>query len=470
MEIGTRAISQFDVRRQPPYSPGTMSHLIHITVLGGGPAGLAVGYYARKRGLRATIFEAGEKVGGNCATRCVGDFRYDSGAHRLHDRDPEITREIQDLLGDELRAIDIPSQIYDAGRLIRFPLSPVQLFGHLGPMTFTRAGVEVIRTRLAGGGQPADFETFALAKYGRTIAERFLFNYSEKLWGAPPSELSPTVAGNRLSGLDLRTFIAESVRQGRSKSHVEGRFFYPRHGIGVIADTLAISCGEGAVRTGSRITRLWHEGDLIRGLEVNGSERVEVGSVVSSLPLTLTLRILDPPPPPEVLAMADSIRYRQVRLVVLLLDRESVTRAATVYFPSSEFEFTRLSEPRNRSTHMSPPGKTSLLAEIPCHEDEEIWRADDQSLIDTVRSRIIDIGWVRPDEIIGGVTDRLPNAYPVLDIRCEAAVAEINRYLGRFRNLHLTGRSGRFVYGWIHNMMRFGLETVDQIAGGTGNR
>ena len=164
--------------------------------------------------------------------------------------------------------------------------------------------------------------------------------------------------------------------------------------------------------------------------------------------------------------MADSIRYRQVRLVVLMLDRESVTRAATVYFPSSEFEFTRLSEPRNRSTEMSPPGKTSLLAEIPCHEEEEIWRADDQSLIDTVRSRIIDIGWVRPDEIIGGVTDRLPNAYPVLDIRCEAAVAEINRYLGRFRNLHLTGRSGRFVYGWIHNMMRFGLETVDQIVDG----
>ena len=80
------------------------------------------------------------------------------------------------------------------------------------------------------------------------------------------------------------------------------------------------------------------------------------------------------------MAMADSIRYRQVRLVVLLLDRESVTRAATVYFPSSEFEFTRLSEPRNRSTDMSPLGKTSLLAEIPCHEEEEIWRADDQSL------------------------------------------------------------------------------------------
>ena len=446
-----------------------MLHRSHITVLGGGPAGLAVGYYARKRGLSATIFEAGEKVGGNCATRRIGDFRYDSGAHRLHDRDPEITLEIQQLLGDELHVIDIPSQIYDAGRLIRFPLSPMQLLGHLGPLTFAKAGVDVIRTRLAGHGQATDFEAFALAKYGRTIAERFLFNYSEKLWGAPANELSPTVAGNRLSGLDLRTFIAESVLRGRSGSHVEGRFFYPRFGIGAIAEALAASCGEAAVRTESRITRLWHDGGLIRGIEINGKERVEAASVVSSLPLTLTLRILDPPPPPEVRALADSIRYRQVRLVVLMLDRESVTRAATVYFPSSEFEFTRLSEPRNRSIHMSPAGKTSLLAEIPCHEDGEIWQADDGSLIETVCSRLLDIGWVRPEEIMGGVTDRLPNAYPVLDMRCEAAVAGINAYLGRFRNLHLTGRSGRFVYGWIHNMMRFGLETVNQIAGGEGD-
>ena len=47
----------------------------------------------------------------------------------------------------------------------------------------------------------------------------------------------------------------------------------------------------------------------------------------------------------------------------------------------------------------------------------------------------------------------------------EAKVAAIHSYLDRFENLRLTGRSGRFVYGWIHDMMRFGLETVDDIVG-----
>jgi protoporphyrinogen oxidase len=430
---------------------------------------LAVGYYASKRGLGFRIYEAGDRVGGNCITHRHGEYRFDSGAHRLHDRDPEITREVQGLLGDELRLIDVPSQIYDDGRLIRFPLSPAQLLRHLGPVTFTKAGIEVVRTRLAGGALDGNFESFALAKYGSTIASRFLLNYSEKLWGAPPVELSPTVAGNRLSGLDLRTFIAESLGRS-SKSHVEGRFYYPRLGIGAIADALAAACGEGTIHTGAQITGLNHSDGRITSVEVNRDRRIDVDQVVSSLPLTLTLRMLDPAPPREILELAETIRYRQVRLAVLFIDKPSVTRAATVYFPDEKYEFTRISEPRNRSPEMAPAGKTSLLVELPCQTDDEVWTANEEQLVDIVRRRVLDIGWAEPGEILGGTTGRLPNAYPILDATCHDVVAEIHGYLDRFRNLRLTGRSGRFVYGWIHNMMRFGLETAAEIADGVAER
>jgi protoporphyrinogen oxidase len=440
-----------------------------IAILGGGPAGLAVGYYARKRGLDFSIYEAGDRVGGNCVTHRHGEFRFDSGAHRLHDRDPEITREVQQLLGDDLRLIDVPSQIYDDGRLIRFPLSPAQLLRHLGPVTFSKAGLEVVRTRLDGAPADDNFESFAVAKYGATIASRFLLNYSEKLWGARPVELSTTVAGNRLSGLDLRTFVAESLGLS-SRAHVEGRFYYPKLGIGAIADALARVCGERNIHTGSSVTRMLHDGRRLTAIEIGGQRRIDVATVVSSLPLTLTLRMLDPPPPREVLELTDRIRYRQVRLVVLWIDRPSVTRAATVYFPSSRFEFTRISEPRNRSPEMAPAGKTSLLVELPCHADDELWTAADDELVDTVRRRVLEIGWVDDHEVLGGVAGRLPNAYPVLDVSCDAAVAQIHGYLDRFENLRLTGRSGRFVYGWIHNMMRFGLETVAEIADGQAVR
>ena len=37
----------------------------------------------------------------------------------------------------------------------------------------------------------------------------------------------------------------------------------------------------------------------------------------------------------------------------------------------------------------SPAGSTSLLAEIPCHEDDELWRADDGTVIDAVRGEVV---------------------------------------------------------------------------------
>jgi len=437
----------------------------HISVLGGGPAGLAVGWSARRRNIPFTLFEASNRLGGNCTTLSTGDYRYDSGAHRLHDRDPEVTAEIKRLLGDDLRRVDVPSQIWDEGRLIRFPLSSAELLAHLGPARFSRAALEVLRARLQGGGPPQDFEAFAVRRYGRLIAERFLLDYSTKLWGAPAAELSPEVAGQRLSGLDLRTFISESVL-GRSKAHVEGVFYYPRLGIGQITERLADACGRDAIRTGAPITRLLHDGQRIRTLEIGGRERRDADVVVSSLPLPLTLSILDPPPPPEVRRLAGAIRYRQVRLAVLFVDRPSLTGAATVYFPHRRFPFTRISEPRNRSPEMSPPGRTSLLAEIPCHEDDELWRAEDAAVIDALRAHLLAIGWVRPEEILGGVAHRMANAYPVLEVGCARAVETINRYLAGFANLWLVGRSGRFVYGWIHDMMRMGLETVAEVADG----
>ena len=61
-----------------------------ISILGGGPAGLAVAHYAKKSSLSFDLYEASEETGGNCRTIINGDFRFDTGAHRLHGKDPNV--------------------------------------------------------------------------------------------------------------------------------------------------------------------------------------------------------------------------------------------------------------------------------------------------------------------------------------------------------------------------------------------
>ena len=435
-----------------------------MTILGGGPGGLAIGYYARKRGIPCTVYEATGRLGGNCVTLRHGEFLFDSGAHRLHDQDAEATAEIKALLGDDLRQINVPSLIYSEGQYIDFPLSPLNLAGALGLPVFVKAGLEVLRARLGGrGGAGADFESFALRTYGRTLAERFLLGYSEKLWGAPCRRLSPRIAGKRMQGLTLKTFVKEALLgRGAKTEHLDGSFFYPRRGIGMIPDALGAACGEEHIRRESAITGIRHDGKRIAAVEVNGGQEMDTGFVVSTLPLDRFLQMMTPRPPDDVLAVARGLRYRNVVLVALFLNRESVTHAATLYFPGPEFPFTRLYEPRNRSAAMSPPGRTSLVVEMLCQGDDPVWAMADSRLVERVLQPLFKTRMITEREVMDSAVTRMSHAYPVLEAGFEEKLDHVMTYLGQFKNLEFSGRSGRFAYTHLHDLMRSGRAIVDR--------
>ena len=437
----------------------------HISILGGGTAGLGVGFYAKKKGLAFDIFEAGDHIGGNCRTYARGEFRLDSGAHRFHDKDREITDTVKNLLGDDLFRIHVPSKIYHHGKLIDFPLSPLNLLKKLGPVTFTRAALQVLRLRFQGKKEHANFESFALQTYGRILADKFLLNYSEKLWGAPCNRLSTVIAGTRMKGLNLKTFLTEAFLGSRSKTtHLEGSsFYYPKGGIATIADKLGDFCGPETIHLNQKITRIRHDGQQIRAIEINGAREIAVSEVASTLALDYFLEIMDPRPPEEIMALKKGLRFRNIVLVAVFLEQNSVTDAATIYFPDEEFHFSRVYEPRNRYAQMAPAGKTSLVAEIPCQPEDAFWSTlSDQELIDGVTKKLSAIGWIKPGTISGSAVYRVENAYPILETGYEQKVKRINEYLANFSNLNLSGRNGKFVYSWIHDMMRFGKTLIDK--------
>jgi protoporphyrinogen oxidase len=438
----------------------------HLTILGGGTAGLAIGYYARQRGLPATIYEGQDRPGGLCVTFERDDFLFDSGAHRFHDKDPDITRDVQRLLGEDLHVVDRPSMIFDGGRLMNFPFRLTDVLWHLGPTSLARDAVCMAAARLAGRRpDPESFAGLAVRRYGRTLADRFLLNYSRKLWGLPCESLSARISGGRLNGLDLRQFLLHTVLGGRrDRRNTDGQFYYPTRGIGMLTDALAQGFGRDAIRTGVEVRRLCHDHKRIRAIVVEGPGHVAVDEVASTLPVERLVAMMDPPPPQGILDLARKLTHRDLILVALFLRRESVTSAATVYFPEPSFAFTRVTEPRNRSAAMSPPGHTSLVAEIPCDSRERFWSADDADLVKLVMRPLEQIGWVRGGELLGSQVVRIRRAYPVLSLDSESSLGALRSYLGGFENLALAGRSGRFEYGWIHDMLRHAKDTVASFA------
>ena len=458
-----------------------------IHILGGGPAGLTTGYYAKKHGFsNFTIFEAGEHPGGNCRTLKIkdadcrsdtkqsGDFRFDTGAHRFHDKDPQVTEEVKNLLGDNLLHVTAPSEIFFQGKFYRFPLLLSDLIQKLETKTLLKIAWEKLYSKQEK--QAENFAEFAVNQYGKTLAEHFLLNYSEKLWGQPTHKLSTAITGNRLKGLDLRSFL-RSVILGtpQNPNHLDGSFFYPKYGIGMISDKLCEFIGEKHIKLQHRVNRLIHKNGKIeriivsKGTDTLGStdaqNEIEIPAsiVINTLPLTLSMRMLEPAPPPELCEVADTIKYRHLVLCVFCLNRDTFSSNASLYFPGKEFPFTRLYEPKNRSPHMAPKGQTVIVLELPCYSDDALWDMSEATLQAEVWEALRQVKPLFPEEIIHYQSYKLPFAYPVLEVGFEEKVASLVAYFETFENLYLTGRSSLFRYLHLHDLFKAGKEAIEQI-------
>ena len=67
-----------DVRTVAPLRPGD-----HVVVVGAGPAGLTAAYVLSKAGVRVTVLEGDDTVGGISRTARYKNFRFDIGGHRF---------------------------------------------------------------------------------------------------------------------------------------------------------------------------------------------------------------------------------------------------------------------------------------------------------------------------------------------------------------------------------------------------
>jgi protoporphyrinogen oxidase len=368
-------------------------------------------------------------------------------------------------MGEDLLLADAPSQIIHGHKRIDFPLSPLNLLAQLGPLTLTKAAADFLRSKFSQQEITGSFADLAIRQYGRELAEIFLLRYSEKLWGLPADRLSPLVSGKRLKGLDLRTFVLETVRGSRAKTrHLDGSFYYPRLGIGMLMERLAAAVGKEYIRTQARVTRIFYEHDRITALEINDTERVPVGRVISTLPLSILTERLDPPPPPEILEQARRLRFRYVKLVVLMLRRERVTPNASLYFPDADLPFTRVYEPKNRSAAMAPPDQTSLVVELPCSAEDEVWTADSAALARRVTHLLEQKRLLRSGDVFDSIVTQIPFAYPVLELGYDDTVRGLLAYFRRFRNLHIAGRSGRFAYTHIQDLLCEGKQLAAELS------
>ncbi len=414
--------------------------------------------------MNPLVIEKTSRIGGMGRTFTHGAHRHDCGAHRFHDQNPVVTDLLRSQLGIRFSPVQRPSCILDRGQTFHFPPSPRDMLLGAGLGHLPHTILEFLKTR-GPISPPANFQEAVESTFGPTLASRFLLPYTEKLWGLPGHQLSPRVATARLSGFRLREVLAQlRAWPGRPAFHIEGSFLYPATGIGEIVEAMASSLGPGSIVTRAiPDTLLTREGRVI-ALRLRDGRLIPVGGpIISTMPLPELLAALGDALPDSLRRGGPELRFRALRLVFLVLDQPGLTQHATIYFPSRRICFTRVSEPRNRSPAMAAPGQTGLLVEVPCFEGDHLYDLPARQLVARVLRDLVHVGLLNPARVLSWSHHLLPHAYPVQSTGIEQRRARILDALSSLRNLHLLGRSGRFLYGHLHDQVSAAARLVSSM-------
>jgi protoporphyrinogen oxidase len=448
--------------------PGTRPR---IAVLGAGPAGIAAAF-ALSRGRKAAVslYERAPTPGGNAASFDIAGVRCDYGSHRFHPAaGPQIVADVKELLGDDLLLRPRHGRIRLGGRWIHFPLQPTDAMLRLPPRFVLSLLRDSALKPFARKRGATTFSDVLRQGLGPTISKSFYFPYVRKLWGLDPDQLAVTLAHRRVSSGSVGRILAGMAKMLPGlKGETTGRFYYPREGFGEIGTRMldkAVALGTD-LHLEADIAAIHCDGRRVTGLSVRESgETREIATdlVLSTLPLTMVVRLLGEAAPKKVQEAARAIRFRGMILIYLVLATDRFTEFDAHYLPEPSVPVSRISEPKNYSATGKPEGCTVLCAELPCDPDDTWWSMSDEELGQLYCEWLGRLGLPVSVPVLGCETRRLRYAYPVYDLSYEPRFAVVDEWLSGLEGLLVFGRQGLFAHDNTHHAFAMAYAAADVV-------
>lgn len=426
-----------------------------IVVLGAGASGLTAAWDLVRHQIPVIVIEKEARPGGLCQTFEKDGFRFDLGGHRFITKNRELEQEMLQLLGEDLLKRRRKSVILFEGHEFAYPLKIEDILQNLGLKRALVAGFSYLKNQWKtqqGRLDTTTFEGWARSHFGDDLYHKFFGPYTLKLWGIEPSKLSSDWAGQRISLMNLTQTLLHLLHLSREKPRTYAlEYYYPRQGIGQMFQRMADSiqqCG-GKIYYNTELKSIRTEFNQIRSMTVSGPLglfEIEAKGYISTIPLPRVIQSFDQALSAEVQDSCEFLKYRALRCLNLLIDQESFGDITWRYVADGHRMITRIQEPKQRSLESAPPGKTSLMLEIPCNEGDEFWSLPEEKLLPRAFRELKELGFDIESKLLGFFSTRTPHAYPLFRVGYELHRKRLLDFLQPFSNFSTCGRQGTFRY------------------------
>ena len=447
-----------------------------VVILGAGPAGISAGWRFAEHGTPILVLERDTAVGGMGKTLQLGAYGVDFGPHTFHIRETDESRDviktIRPFFGKDPLILTRGTRVFLQGKYYVYPLELLQVLFGVKPSLSARILwdylVATAKTFFSGPKKEDSFEEWGVRNLGRTLYDLCFGIYSERVWGLPTGQISSKQA-QRVAKLNLKNIILRTLGIKADPAAHFTEYMYPRAGISDLFENMAArfrECG-GDLRLQTPAVRLERDGDRIaRVVYLEGGREVSVAcaGVVSTLPLPTLVRMISPPLPEEVLAHALRLRYRSLKLVYIVINREHLTDFHWVYLLDENFRINRMSEQKNVSPYMVPADKTVLCIEISCWKDEPMWSASDDDVFEIAFKDLQKTGYgVDRSEVFEYHVYGIDTAYPVYELNFEDHLIPVLEGVHQMKNLLTIGRHGLFLNNSMDDNVLLGTKVADTV-------
>jgi protoporphyrinogen oxidase len=446
-------------------------------IIGAGPAGLTAAYQLSKRGVASTVLEADNTVGGISRTVERDGWRFDIGGHRFFTK----VQVVEDLWHEILPEEDFlqrprMSRMFYKGKYYDYPLKPLNAFVNLGPIEALFCMLSYAWARIRPPKDQRFLEGWISARFGKRLYTHFFKSYNEKLWGRPASDISADFAAQRIKNLTILNALTSALKpKPRNKkdqiTSLIDEFQYPKYGPGMMWERcrdLVEAAGTKVVMQ-SRVTRIRHEGG--RAVEVTATSGGATTSypcdhVISSMPFSQLLSIMEPPVPAEVARAANALEFRDFLTIALVVPERYSFPDNWIYIHDPGVKVGRIQNFWSWSPYLIKEGRTCLGLEYFVNEGDEIWTMADDELVELGKRELTKLGLVDTGKVEAGYVVRMPKAYPVYDEHYKDRLKEMRVWLERHApNVHPVGRNGMHKYNNQDHSMLTAMLSVENIFG-----
>ena len=499
-------------------------------IIGAGPAGLTAAYELLKRtDIVPMVIEKSAYIGGISRTIDYKGNRMDMGPHRFFSKSDRVMEwwlkimPLTENAGEEVKisyqnkkrdihvtesaaskdpdkvmlVIQRLTRIYFLRKFFAYPIQlSIDTLKTLGLVRTIKILFSFLWARLFPRKPEKSLEDFIINKFGKQLYLLFFKDYTEKVWGIAPSEISAEWGAQRIKGVSLSKAIAGALKSIRSKkkgdisqkgtetSLIE-QFLYPKKGPGALWEEVARQVQDmgGKIYLNQDVTQICQEDGAIGAVttvdSVSGEARTWEGDYFfSTMPVQELIAGMDGQVPERVRKVAAGLQYRDFINVGILLKEmsASVKGSATrqklvlkdnwIYVQERDVKVGRLMIYNNWGDGMIRDTSTTWIGmEYFCNKTDDFWALSDEEVQRVAVTELEKMDLAQAEDVLDITVRRMEKTYPAY-FGTYSDFDKVREFTDQFANLFLIGRNGMHKYNNADHSMLTAMVAVDNIIAG----